>query len=222
MPAALMIGAQRSGSTSSFNYLIPHPNVLAPLGKELHYFDLHYARGLRYYRGRFPLRSRLGSGNITVDATPYYMVHPPVPSRAAELLPDVKLIAVLRNPIDRALSHYQHEVRGGREPLSFEEALAREPERLKGEEERLRDEPNYYSWNHHRYSYVHRGLYLQQLRRWVEHFPRSQLLVLQSEQLFRDRPELWGGCMSSSGCLITGSTSTTTLRERELPASNAP
>jgi len=93
---------------------------------------------------------------------------------------------LLRNPIERAFSHYQHEVRGGREPLSFVEALDREAERLAGEEERIRREPNYYSWNHHRYSYTHRGLYAQQLRRWLEHFPRSQLLVLQSEAMYRD------------------------------------
>jgi hypothetical protein len=185
-PSALVIGAQRSGTTSIFNYLIQHPDVVAPLGKEIHYFDFHYAQGVSYYRGRFPYRHRLRNGAITLDATPYYLVHPLVPERAARLLPGVKLIALLRNPIERAFSHYQHEVRGGREPLSFVEALDREPERLAGEEERIRREPNYYSWNHHRYSYTHRGLYAQQLRRWLEHFPRSQLLVLQSEAMYRD------------------------------------
>jgi hypothetical protein len=113
-------------------------------------------------------------------------MHPLVPQRAAQLLPGVKLVALLRNPIDRALSHYQHEVRGGRESLSFAEAIAREPERLAGEEERLQSDPHYYSYNHHRYSYGRRGLYVDQLRRWVRFFPRSQLLVLQSEWLYRD------------------------------------
>jgi hypothetical protein len=113
-------------------------------------------------------------------------VHPLVPSRVAQLLPDVKLIAVLRNPVDRALSHHQHEFRDGRESLSFAEALDRESERLAGEEARLEREPHYYSYNHHRYTYVRRGLYLEQLRRWAQHFPRSQMLILQSERLFRD------------------------------------
>jgi hypothetical protein len=116
------------------------------------------------------------------------MFHPLVAARAAGLLPQAKIIAILRNPIDRALSHYQHEVRAGREPLSLEEALEREDERLAGEEERFQREPLYYSWNHHRYSYARRGLYLMQLQRWTRHFPRSQLLVLQSEWLFRDPP----------------------------------
>jgi hypothetical protein len=101
-------------------------------------------------------------------------------------LPEVKLIALLRNPVDRALSHYQHEVRDGRESLSFAEAIDRESERLAGEEERLRSDPDYYSYAHHRFSYTRRGLYVDQLRRWVGHFPRSHLLILQSEWLFRD------------------------------------
>ncbi len=186
LPSALIIGAQRSGTTSLFNYLAQHPDVLPPLGKELHYFDFHYARGVEYYRGRFPFNHRLRGGALTLDATPYYLMHPLVPQRAAQLLPDVKVIAVLRNPITRALSHYEHEVRGGRESLSFSEAIERESERLAGEEERLRGDPTYYSWNHHRYGYTRRGLYMQQLRRWLEYYPRSQLLVIQSEWLFRD------------------------------------
>jgi hypothetical protein len=186
LPSALIIGAQKGGTTSLFNYLVEHPDVLPPLTKEVHFFDLHYARGVTWYRGRFPYTHLLRSGSLTVDASPYYLVHPHAPERAVRLLPQARLIAVLRNPVDRALSHYQHEVRSGREPLSFEEAIEREPERLAGEEDRMRADPSYYSYAHHRYSYLRRGLYLEQLRRWVECFPRSQLLVLQSEDLFQD------------------------------------
>ncbi|HEY7614721.1 MAG TPA: sulfotransferase [Gemmatimonadales bacterium] len=187
LPSALIIGAQRSGTTSLFNYLAQHPDVRQPLGKEIHYFDLHYARGVRWYRGRFPFRHRMRGGAVTIDASPYYLLHPLAPERAAQLLPGVKLVAILRNPIDRAFSHYQHEVRDGRETLSFPEAIAREAERLEGEEERLRRDPSYYSYNHHRYSYTRRGRYLEQLTRWTLHYPRERLLVLQSERLF-DEP----------------------------------
>ncbi|MBA2458078.1 MAG: sulfotransferase domain-containing protein [Gemmatimonadales bacterium] len=186
LPSALIIGAQKAGTTSLFNYLVRHPDVLPPRGKEIHYFDLHYDRGVRWYRGRFPYEYRLRGGALTLDASPYYMVHPLAPERAARLLPDAKLVALLRNPVDRAFSHFQHEVRGGRETLSFDEAIEKETERLAGEEVRLGADPGYYSFNHHRYSYVRRGQYVDQLRRWVEHFPRSRLLVLQSEWLFRD------------------------------------
>jgi hypothetical protein len=186
LPSVLIIGAQRSGTTSLFNYLVQHPDVLPPLGKEVHYFDLHYSRGLQWYRGRFPYNYRLRGGSLTLDASPYYLAHPLVPARVAPVLPEVKIIALLRNPVDRALSHYQHELRSGREFLTFPEALAHESERLAGEEERLRNDPQYYSHNHHRYSYTRRGVYIEQLRRWEQHFPRSQLLVLQSEWLFHD------------------------------------
>jgi hypothetical protein len=185
-PSVLIIGAQRSGTTSLFNYLVQHPEVLPPLGKEIHYFDIHYGRGVRWYRGRFPYTHQLRRGVLTLDASPYYLIHPHVPQRAVRLLPEVKLIALLRNPVDRAISHYLHEVRDGREPLSLTEAIDREAERLAGEEERLRDDPDYYSYNHHRFSYTRRGLYFEQLRRWVQHFPRTRLLILQSEWLFRD------------------------------------
>jgi hypothetical protein len=186
LPSALIVGAQRSGTTSLFNYLAQHPDVRQPLGKEIHYFDLHYARGIRWYRGRFPFRHRLRRGALTMDASPYYLLHPLAPERAARLLPGVKLVAILRNPIDRAFSHYQHEVRDGRETLSFPEAIEREAERLGEEEERLRRDPTYYSYNHHRYSYARRGRYLEQITRWMQHYPRSRLLVIQSERLFSE------------------------------------
>ena len=186
LPSVLVIGAQRSGTTSLFNYLIRHPDVLPPLVKEVHFFDLHYARGVRWYRGRFPYARRLRNGAITLDASPYYLLHPLAPQRAAGLLPDAKIVAVLRNPVERAFSHYQHEVRDGRETLPFPEAVEQEPARLAGEEERLRSDPAYYSYNLQRYSYTRRGLYLEQLRRWEASFGRDRLLVLQSEAMFRD------------------------------------
>ncbi len=186
LPSTLIIGAQKCGTTSLFNYLVRHPDVLTPLAKEIHYFDLRYERGVQWYRGRFPYAYQLRRGAMTLDASPYYLLHPLAPRRAAQLLPQAKLIVLLRNPVDRAVSHYQHEVRGGRETLSLAEAIEREAERLAGEEERMRNDPSYYSFSHHRHSYVRRGQYLEQVRRWLEHFPRSQLLVLQSERLFRD------------------------------------
>jgi hypothetical protein len=186
LPSALIIGTQKGGTTFLFDYLVQHPDVLPPLNKEIHYFDLNYARGVTWYRARFPYSYQLRGRAMTLDASPYYLAHPLAPQRVTGLLPGAKLIVLLRNPVDRAFSHYQHEVRGGRESLSFPQAIERESERLAGEEERLRQEPAYYSYNHHRYSYMLRGVYIEQLRRWARHFPRSQLLVLQSEWLFRD------------------------------------
>ena len=92
-------------------------------------------------------------------------------------MPDARLVALVRDPVDRALSHYQHEVALGREPLSFEDALAAEDERLRGEVERLLADPRYFSrewWSH---TYKARGRYAEQLERWLEVFPHEQLLI---------------------------------------------
>jgi hypothetical protein len=120
------------------------------------------------------------------EASPGYLFHPLAPERVAETVPQTKLIALLRDPVDRALSHYHHEVALGREPLSFEDAIDAEPERTRGEEERLLREPRYWSrawWDH---TYLARGRYAEQLERWLAVFPRERLLVLASEELAAD------------------------------------
>src|SRR4051812_20031887 len=114
LPSVLIIGAQKSGTTSLSSYLVEHPDMLPSLRKEVHYFSFNYERGVNWYRAHFPYTHHLRRGALTLDATPYYLVHPLVAQRAAQLLPHAKLVVLLRNPVDRALSHYQHEVRGGR------------------------------------------------------------------------------------------------------------
>jgi hypothetical protein len=98
----------------------------------------------------------------------------------------VKLIALLRNPVDRAYSHYQHEVRKRREPLSFEDAIDAEAERLTGERERMLADEGYVSDRHSFYSYLSRGMYVDQLEAWTALFPRERLLLLSSEDLYQD------------------------------------
>lgn len=185
LPDFLIIGAQRAGSSSLFAYVCAHPSVAEPTHKEIHFFDNNWLRGLDWYRRYFPLRARMG-GRITGEASPYYLFHPAVPGRVAETLPDVRLIAVLRDPVERAYSAYQLARRQGHETLEFEEALAREDERLAGEEERMLADPSYQSAAHRRLSYRTRGLYAAQLERWYERFPREQLLVVRSEDLFAE------------------------------------
>jgi hypothetical protein len=120
---------------------------------------------------------------LTGEASPYYIIHPHVPRRIAKILPQVKLIVLLRNPVDRAYSHYHHERRKGVETLSFEDAIEQEATRLVGEEQRLQYDERYDSYNHQHYSYLTRGMYIDQLVRWLHIFPRDQLLIVQSEQL---------------------------------------
>jgi hypothetical protein len=120
------------------------------------------------------------------EASPGYLFHPLAPERVRETVPDARLVALLRDPVDRALSHYHHEVALGREPLSFEDALDAEDERTRGEAERLTREPEYFSHAWWDYTYVARGRYAEQLERWFEVFPREQLLVLATEELAAD------------------------------------
>jgi hypothetical protein len=183
LPRALIIGAQRGGTTSLYSYLVRHPNIGESLNKEVHYFDLNYGRGTNWYRSHFPFQS---AGMLGIDASPYYMLHPLARERAYRLLPDVKLIALLRNPADRAFSQYQKNQRGGREELSFREALDREEERTRGEVEKIRRDPNYHSFSYGQLTYRTKGLYEAQLRPWIETFPKDNLLVLRSEDLFED------------------------------------
>lgn len=161
--------------------------------KELHFFDEKFDMGLDWYRSFFPLElwrraaRALGRDLVAVEATPYYLFHPLVPERVAATLPDVRLVALLRDPVERAYSHYQMMVRAGRERRSFENALAAEDERLAGGRQQLLAAGDSPAARHRHQAYISRGLYAEQLERWFQHFPREQLLVLFAED-FRDRP----------------------------------
>jgi hypothetical protein len=197
LPNFIIIGAQRSGTTSLYNYLIQHPLVAPVLLKEVHFFDLNFDRGLLWYLAHFPRLSI--KSMITGEASPYYLFHPLVPHRVAQILPNVKLIAVLRNPVDRAFSHYKHERSQGLEPLLWEDAIRKESERIAGEEDKLTQNPAYYSFNHRHYSYLARGRYAEQLRRWLEVFPLEQFLILQSENIFVDPSKALNQCCEFLG-----------------------
>jgi Sulfotransferase domain len=113
------------------------------------------------------------------EASPDYLYHRDVPARLAALMPEARLVALLRDPVDRAYSHYQHERDLGTETLTFEEALDAEGDRLAA--------GSTYDWfMHQHYSYCARGRYLEQLERWLVVFERGQLLVVRSEDLFAD------------------------------------
>lgn len=192
LPDYLIIGAQRSGTTSLYKYLAQHPGVGAPfLGKGAHFFDTNYSGDLDSYRAYFPTRAfkwyvkaRRGIELVTGEGSPYYLAHPHAPYRIAEALPQAKLIVLLRDPVERAHSHYQHERARGFEELSFEEAIECEPQRLAGELERMRADPSYNSFSYQHHTYLMRGRYADQLEVWYSLFPRQQLLVLRSEDLF--------------------------------------
>jgi Sulfotransferase domain len=185
LPDFLIIGAQKAGTTSLHDYLGQHDAVVAPVTKEVHFFDNEFQRGSGWYRSHF---RRGGPGTLTGEATPYYLFHPLAPRRAAAVVPEARLIVVLRDPIDRAFSHHNHERALGFEQLEFEPALAAEVERLGGEEERLGADPSYRSFAHQHHSYLRRGRYAGQLERWLDFYGAERVLVLSAEELFA-RPE---------------------------------
>jgi len=182
-PAFIIIGAQRGGTTSLYHYLIQHPNVVPGLKKEIHFFDLHFDRGKGWYEGHFPLRRT--QNQLTGEASPYYLFHPHAPRRIAQTYQSIKLIVLLRDPIDRAVSHYQLQVKLGNESLPFEQALQQETARLNGEIDKMKADEDYKSRPHRLFSYLSRGKYAEQLEHWHQYFTEDQLLILKSEDLFQ-------------------------------------
>jgi len=189
LPDYIIIGAQKGGTTSLQKALAAHPDVCPSLVKEVHYFDLAYHRGERWYRAHFAQEVRRNQAReqgrtlVMGEATPFYLAHPLAAQRAAAMVPDAKLVVLLRNPVERAYSHYRHEVRLGHEDAPVQEALLRELSNGGGafSTEPLRD---LWAWQHR--SYLQRGLYAQQLRAWMRWFPREQFLILRSEDYFAD------------------------------------
>ncbi len=189
MPSFLIIGAKKCGTTSLFHYLCEHPNVGEPTWKEISYFNIYYDRGNAWYKSFFPISlPKLDSQYLmTGEATASYICHSQAPYRIATTLPKVKLIVLLRNPVDRAYSHYHHTKRIGREQLSFEDAIAQEESRV----EQLENESRELGLNSspaYNYTYLASGMYAEQLKNWLKLFNKEQLLILKSEDFF-DRPE---------------------------------
>lgn len=173
LPRFLIVGAMRCGTTALARMTGAHPNVFIPPAKELHFFDHRWARGVEWYERQFAAAMHEG---VVGEATPGYLYCGTCSERIAEVLPTVRLIAILRNPVDRAYSHYWHNRRRGIEPRSFEEALA--AERKTG--------PSVASREPERYAYLAKGAYVAQLRRYERHFACEQLLVLLNRDLDLD------------------------------------
>lgn len=190
LPDYLIIGAQKSGTTSLYSYLIQHPSILAAFHKEVHFFDLQYDKGVSWYRSHFPKISSLKkAGAIVGEASPYYLFHPHSARRIYDLIPHVKLILLLRNPSERAVSHYFHERRHGTESLSIQDAFNQEDIRIADELKRMVADPHYQSPAHQRYSYLRRGIYAGQIETYLEFFPAENMLILKAEDFFSNPAE---------------------------------
>ena len=179
-PHFLGIGTQKGGTTTLYQLLQPHPEVFLPSNKEVHYFTKHYGLGEAWYLEHFQAAA---PGQLRGEITPYYLFHEAAPERIRNLRPDMRLIALLRDPVERSLSQYFHSRRLGLEDLPLHEALAVEAERLAGSEAVIR-EPGGTHASHQEHSYLARSRYELQLQRYFSLFGRSNVLVLRSEDLF--------------------------------------
>lgn len=184
LPDFLVVGAAKAGTTSLYEYLSQHPDVRPAARKEVHYFDVNHDRGPGWYRARFPVAVLKRRTWITGEASPYYLQHPEAPERVRSLLPGVRLIAVLRDPVERAHSHWRHYRRSGEETRPFADVLDEEERLLPELERRLLDGDTDALDAHRHLGLLARGRYAEQLERWLKVFPREQLLVLESEELF--------------------------------------
>jgi len=207
LPSFLIVGAQRCGTTSMSRTLGEHPAVFgAVLHEEVHFFDVSYRRGMSWYRGHFPLlagarrASRAAAVEpVSFESSPYYMFHPLAPERIARDLPGVRLLVLLRDPVERAYSGHAHEVAHGFEAEPFDLALELEAARLEGQAERIEADPGYFSYSHQHHSYIARGQYVEQLERLERHFGRERVHVVDSGDFFTDPEKVYDGVLDFLG-----------------------
>lgn len=198
LPDFLIIGFVKCGTTSLYEYLLQHPSVYPPIGKEIDYFDRLYHRGLNWYKTGFPFKFQkffqkncFGKNFVTGEATPRYIESPHALYRIKKIIPNAKFIVLLRNPIDRAYSHYNQNFSNGYEYLSFEEAIKQEKARIAGRYEKMKKYPNYYSWDYDLFGYLEHGIYFDKLKRWFDIFPKEQFLIIENEEFLKHPSQVY-------------------------------
>jgi hypothetical protein len=189
LPDFVVIGTMRGGTTNFYGVLTKHPHIKRAAAKELHFFDKRerFERGIEWYRGCFPPPQRKdGQRTITGEASPMYLFHPKVPERMARAVPQTRLIVLLRNPVDRAYSHYHLQAGRGFRTGSFKETVEDELAWLnEGKNSLSAQEHRPEAGRGSRYDQLARGIYVDQLVRWRQFFDEEQMLVLKSEDFYR-------------------------------------
>ena len=187
LPDLIVIGVVRGGTTSLYHYLSQHPCIAKSAYDELGFFDSNFHLGLNWYRSLFPttfeknrIKSKYGHF-MTYDVTPFYIYNPHVAQRILDVLPHVKIISILRNPVDRAYSNYYLGVRSGDEKRTFENTIDSDLKLIQEHENDSKND-NYFEQIIGK-SYLARGFYTEQLQLWMDKFPKEQLLVISSKDL---------------------------------------
>jgi hypothetical protein len=171
----------RCGTSAFFDWISAHPDVRPSSTKEIHFFDHNYHRGERWYRSFFSLRA---PGTVSFEATPSYLVNPMASKRARSLVPDTKIVVILRDPVDRAWSHYRFRRARGIEPRAFEEVI---------QDELAADEPGPAGgfWSGKTVPYLVAGRYADQLPGWIEAFGTDRVLIIDADAMFTRSDEVF-------------------------------
>lgn len=190
LPDFIIIGSMKSGTTSLYYNTCEHPCVIPAAYDELGFFDKNYTLGINWYRSLFPTNlhknyvKKRHSKALTGEDTPFYFWSPIAAERISDLLPNIKLLVILRNPIDRAYSEYQDVVKANPNTLLFDELIKYEIEKLQNQEIKITNE-NYQMFNE-KHSYLLKGLYVKQLQIWTKLFSLKQMFVISLEDLTKN------------------------------------
>jgi hypothetical protein len=194
LPDFIVIGAAKSGTTSLYHYLAQHPCIASSSYDELGYFDDNYHLGINWYKSLFPTKftknkiiKKYGKF-LTYDVTPGYFQKPWCIKNMYETLPDVKLILVLRNPVDRTYSHYHSSTkRGIKTKIPFRDLLDRDLKTY----EQIKNDDNEYFKNFVLNSYIGPSIYVRLVKEWLKYFRLEQLLIFSTEELAKNPREVF-------------------------------
>ncbi len=192
LPDFIIIGGMRCGTSSLFNYLNLHPYIKTSRTKEIHFFDRNFGKGINWYKSFFPslvykwiMKMIFNQDVITGEASPNYLFDPRVPKRISMLIPNTKLILLLRNPVYRTYSNYNYNVKNNKENKSFRDSIKNEKKFL---DDNLKGEftyENYKNFENGPYRpYLMKSIYIKQIKNWTRYFPKNQILIIKSEDLF--------------------------------------
>ena len=187
LPDFIISGTVRSGTTSLYYNICEHPSVLPASYDEIGFFDSNYHLGINWYRSMFPTEKEMKQVKketnfaITGEDTPFYFWKKEAAERIFQDIPNSKIIIIFRNPVDRAYSNYNLGIRKKTESLSFEDAIDEEMNFLKTHS--FRDAVD------RRRSYLSKGLYENQIKIWLDNFPREQIHILCTEDMKKNPKE---------------------------------
>ena len=198
LPDFLIAGFNRSGTMSLFEYMGQHPNIKNASRREIHYFTLSYWRGLNWYKSYFPtiiykkfFENKNKVKLLTGEAAPHYVFHPLAIKRIKQLMPNVKLIIVFRNPIDNVYSHYQWYKKGKIEKDSLEDAVNTDKQRYEIIERLYNsDQVKEHTFKDVKMPYVSYATYVKYIKQLLEIFPREQILFLKNNELSENPQEV--------------------------------